>query len=69
MPKSRTSQPAPKVRLIASDDEHPTIEVRPGMRFEVTATTIVDAKLKPVGKVAARLCGGTDTCLALTVID
>lgn len=57
--------PSGKVHLIQSDDTEPNIKVKPGMRFEVHATTLVDAELKPAGRIAARLCGGTDTCLAL----
>jgi hypothetical protein len=55
----------PKVYLIESDQSQPALKVKPGMRFEVRATTIVDTELKPGKKVAARLCGGTTTCLAL----
>jgi hypothetical protein len=65
MPKPKSTEPAPKLHLIASDEQEPTIKLKPGMRFEVHATTVVDPALKPAGKVAARLCGGTSTCLAL----
>jgi hypothetical protein len=53
------------VQVIVSDDAEPSLKLRPGMRFEVRATTVVDVELKQVKKVAARLCGGTSTCLAL----
>jgi hypothetical protein len=55
----------PKVHLIESDEPEPALKVKLGMRFEVRATTIVDTEMKPAKKVAARLCGGTTTCLAL----
>jgi hypothetical protein len=55
----------PNVYLIDSDESQPTVTVKPGMRFEVRATTVVDTEMKPAKKVAARLCGGTTTCLAL----
>ncbi|WP_029032298.1 hypothetical protein [Salinarimonas rosea] len=56
---------APRVHLIETDDPEPALRLKPGMRFEVRATTVVDPELKPVKKSAARLCGGTNTCLAL----
>ena len=59
----------PTVHLIETDDREPTLRLKPGMRFEVRAATVVDTMLKPRKKVAARLCGGTDTCLALIEID
>ena len=68
MPNPKPVQPAAKIHLVESDDQRPTIKLKPGMRFEVHATTIVDTELKPAEKVAARLCGGTSTCLALVEI-
>ena len=70
MPSSKPSGAGeqPKMHLIESDETEPTIKVKPGMRFEVRATTIVNPELKPAVKVAARLCGGTSTCLALVEI-
>ncbi|SIT56159.1 conserved hypothetical protein [Mesorhizobium prunaredense] len=56
---------APKIHLIQSDDTEPSLKLKPGMKFEVRATTITDPELKPIKKVASRLCGGTNTCLAL----
>lgn len=58
-------QNAPTVHLIESEDSAPTIQLKAGMRFEVRTTRIVDTSLRPSQKVAARLCGGTSTCLAL----
>ena len=60
-----TSAQALKIHLIESEDSAPTLKLKPGMRFEVRATTVVDVELKQVKKLAARLCGGTNTCLAL----
>lgn len=65
---AKASKPSTKAHLIVSDDAQPTIKVKPGMRFEVRATTVVDTKLKSSRKVAARLCGGTTTCLALVEV-
>jgi hypothetical protein len=67
MPSSKV-EPAAKIHLIESDDVEPNLKLKAGMRFEVQATTIVDINMKPAGKVAARLCGGTTTCLALIEI-
>ncbi|WP_372425293.1 hypothetical protein [Salinarimonas chemoclinalis] len=65
-PKDKAVQAqAPRVHLIETDDPEPVLRLKPGMRFEVQATTVVDPELKPVKKSAARLCGGTNTCLAL----
>ena len=51
--------------LVVSEDESPKIQIQAGMKFEVVTLKVVDESLKQPGKVAARLCGGTDTCLAL----
>ena len=59
---------AGKIHLIESDDTEPTIKVKAGHRFEVRSISIVDAQMNPTKKLAARLCGGTDTCLALVEI-
>jgi hypothetical protein len=61
----KTSSPRATAHVIVSNDTAPTIKLRPGMRFEVHAATVVDPELKPAKAGAARLCGGTDTCLAL----
>lgn len=51
--------------LIQSDDTEPKITVKPGMKFEVRTISVVDTELKPGAKIAARLCGSDDTCIAL----
>jgi hypothetical protein len=58
----------PTVHLIESEEANPAVRLQHGMRFEVKATRIVDVSLKPSQKIAARLCGGTSTCLALVEI-
>ncbi len=65
MPTKTGPSESGKIHLIESDDTEPTIKVKAGHRFEVKAVRIVDPQLNPSKKVAARLCGGTDTCLAL----
>lgn len=57
-----------KSHLIVCDEHEPTVVVKPGMRFEVLAVSVVDEQLAASRKVAARLCGGTNTCLALVEI-
>lgn len=58
-----------KVTLLASSDKNPKVVLKPGMRMEVVAVKLTDPKtMKPV-KLAARLCGGSGTCLALIDID
>jgi hypothetical protein len=71
MPKNDDKNvfPAATVHLIESDSTQPSLTLRAGMRFEVHATNIVDTNLKGSRKVAARLCGGTSTCLALVDIE
>lgn len=68
MPGSMSDKPTAKAHVIVSDDAEPAVKLKPGMRFEVVATTVVDAELKASDKVAARLCGGTNTCLALVEV-
>lgn len=53
------------IHLIVSDESEPTIKVKAGAKFEVHSVKVVDAAFKPSDKVAARLCGGTSTCIAL----
>jgi len=54
--------------LLVSDEAEPAVKLKPGMRFEVHALTVVDPELKASDKVAARLCGGTSTCIALVKV-
>lgn len=53
------------VTLIASDDESPLIRVKPGTRFEAVSVSIVTPEMTESAQIAARLCGGTSTCVAL----
>lgn len=68
MADSKTRSSGAKSHLIVSDEVQPSIALKPGMKFAVHAITVVDTGLRPVRKIAARLCGGTTTCLALTEI-
>jgi hypothetical protein len=69
MPSSKSKQPPSGSHLVVSDDQSPSLKLKAGMKFEVHAVTLVDADLKPAGPVAARLCGGTSTCLALIELE
>jgi hypothetical protein len=63
-----TDPKVPSVHLIESDDAAPSLKLKPGMKFEVHLSSVVDAELNPSDKIAARLCGGTSTCLALVKV-
>ena len=58
-------RPTTDVLLIASDDDAPSIRIRPGTRFEAVAVPIVTPKIVEPVEIGARLCGGSSTCLAL----
>lgn len=59
----------PKAYLIASDDAQPAVSMTSGKRFDVRTVQVVDPSLKPSGKMAARLCGSTSTCVALIEVE
>ncbi len=54
-----------KVHLIISDEKSPSVQVKQGMRLDVISVKLVDPSLRKSKASAARLCGGTNTCLAL----
>lgn len=56
------------VHLIVSDEANPPIPLVPGKNWRVTSVSVVTPELKKSKAVAARLCGGTSTCLALVEI-
>ena len=56
-------------QLIVSDDEHPVVKLEPGMRLDVVATKLVTPELGEAKGIAARLCGGTSTCLAIVDVS
>jgi hypothetical protein len=57
------------LKLIAAEDSNPKVELKPGMRLDVVSVTLLDPTLKKSRARAARLCGGTDTCLALVELS
>ena len=66
---TRKAERATAGKLVVSEKASPAVTLKPGMRFDVRRVDIVNPDLKKVGKVAARLCGGTSTCLALIDLD
>jgi hypothetical protein len=57
------------VTLVQSEEKSPAVSLKPGMQFDVVAVRLVDAQLGRAKKLAARLCGGSSTCLALIDVD
>jgi hypothetical protein len=53
------------ILLIVTDEENPKIEHKHGGQAKVVSVSVVDPKLAKAHVTAARLCGGTSTCLAL----
>jgi hypothetical protein len=54
-----------KHTLIVSNEKKPKIPLRPGMTLDVVSVKLAGPTLKAAKPMAARLCGGTNTCLAL----
>lgn len=59
------SESGPKQTLIVSKEKNPKVALKPGQKLEVVSVSLVGPDLKKTSKVAARLCGGTSTCIAL----
>jgi hypothetical protein len=56
---------------IESAETAPTVAghtLRAGQKFEVKVVSVKEPQLAATAKVGARLCGGTDTCLALVEV-
>lgn len=64
----KPSSASSKMRLIVSDDANPAVVLKAGQKLQVTAVSVVTPELKKSGPIAARLCGGTSTCLAIVEI-
>lgn len=54
-----------RIKLVVSDEETPLIELKGSIQLRVDAVELVDQQLNPIGKVAARLCGGSRICMVL----
>ena len=63
--RSRNKPGSSDIKLIVSKDKRPKVALKPGMRVEVANVRIVDPSLVRRPKIAARLCGGSGTCIAL----
>jgi hypothetical protein len=61
----KSQSTAGKLTLIVSDQKNPQVVLKPGTKLEVASIKLADPSLKALRPVAARLCGGTSTCLAL----
>jgi len=57
-----------KLSLIVSDEKKPAVKLQPGMKLDVVSVSLVEPTLKAARARAARLCGGTDTCLAVVEV-
>lgn len=53
------------LKLIVSDEKKPKVALQAGMKLEVVGVSLVTAQLKPARGIAARLCDGGGTCVAL----
>ena len=66
MAKSKARKTARrKHTLIVSNEKRPKIALQPGMKLDVVSVKLAGPTLKAQKPLAARLCGGTNTCLAL----
>jgi len=54
-----------KMKLIISPSKRPEVKLKKGARLKVVAVSLVSPTLKRPKAIAARLCGGTNTCLAM----
>jgi len=58
-----------KMTIVESDLTSPSIKLKPGMKVEVQKVKLIGENgIKPK-PIAARLCGGSGTCLALIELD
>lgn len=54
-----------KIKLIVSDEPNPSLPKDSNNKMQVQSVSVVTPDMKESGAIAARLCGGTGTCLAL----
>jgi hypothetical protein len=57
-----------KMKLIMSSARRPNVKLKKGAKLKAVAVTLLNPQLKKPKARAARLCGGTDTCMALVEI-
>ena len=58
-----------KISLVVSDSKSPSVTLKPGQSLHVKTINLIDANFKSSKIGAARLCGGTSTCVAIIQID
>lgn len=69
MKKSGGRTAKSNLKLIVSEEKNPEVKVNAGTKFQAIGVTLVNPQLRSAGPVAARLCGGTSTCLALVELQ
>ena len=57
------------MKLIVAKQKNPKVVLKPGMKLRVVSVSMAGPDLKKPKKLAARLCGGTNTCIALVDIE
>ena len=55
--------------LVVSNEKRPAVRLKPGMKLEVHSVKLVDARMRPHGRIGARLCSGGGTCIALVHVE
>jgi hypothetical protein len=69
-PKGEQEKHETRGYLIVTNEENPRLErQRGGKTYKAVSVMLADPSLKPAKPIAARLCGGSGTCLALVEVD
>lgn len=66
--KRGSAKKAGSTHFIVSKAKNPKVQLTAGMRLDVKSVRLLDPELRPSKVLAARLCGGTSTCLALVEV-
>ena len=66
--KQRKAKPR-KLRLVLANEKSPAVKLEAGQKLEVIAVDMVSTVGRVKRRGAARLCGGTSTCLAVVFTD
>lgn len=67
--KKSGSKRGREIKLIVSDSPKPSVALEAGTQVEVVSVSLIKPTGQSAGPMAARLCGGTSTCIALIKID
>jgi len=57
-----------KLNLIVSDEKKPAVKLQAGMKLDVVSVSLVEPTLKSARARGSRLCGGTNTCIAVVEV-